>query len=214
MVYIDGFNLYYGMRDAKWRDCYWLNCQLLGTGLLNRHQNLAGVKYFTAPVRQPSANATSERAEDTRQKHDRQQQYLSALERQQHLDVFLGTYRSRDYRCPACGEKSHQPEEKQTDVAIASQFVADAFLDRFDTAILVTGDSDIIPAISVVKDHFPKRRVVVAFPPERRLDSVSRIADRTISVNRTILLRSQLPDEVTLPDGTVLKRPEKWTGER
>ena len=169
MVYVDGFNLYFGMRDANWRDCYWLDVQAFAAGLLNDSQSLAGTKFFTAPVRLPSAESTSARSADTAAKHHRQADYLSALTTVRHLEIFLGQYRSRDYKCPNpdCGLKSHEPEEKETDVALGTEIVADAFLDRFDTAIIVTGDTDVLPAFRLVREHFPAKWIVAAFPPER-----------------------------------------------
>ena len=50
IAYIDGFNLYYGMREKGWQRYYWLNIQALVQGLLREDQKLAVVKYFTALV--------------------------------------------------------------------------------------------------------------------------------------------------------------------
>ena len=50
MVYVDGFNLYYGLRTKGWRRLYWLDMQALSENLLRRGQRLAGVRYFTARI--------------------------------------------------------------------------------------------------------------------------------------------------------------------
>ena len=70
VAYIDGFNLYYGMRERGWKRYYWLGVALLMLGLLQPHQTLASVIYFTARV-----SAT----EDDPGKPHRQNTYLEAL---------------------------------------------------------------------------------------------------------------------------------------
>ena len=47
-VYIDGFNLFYGLRSKGWRRYYWLDIYRLAQNLLLPGQSLAAVKYFTA----------------------------------------------------------------------------------------------------------------------------------------------------------------------
>lgn len=42
-------------------------------------------------------------------------------------------------------------EEKETDVKLALQIVSDAFLNKYQKAIIVTGDSDILPALQTVR---------------------------------------------------------------
>jgi len=49
-VYVDGFNLYFGMKESGWRRYYWLNVESLATNLLRPNQNLVKVKYFTSRV--------------------------------------------------------------------------------------------------------------------------------------------------------------------
>lgn len=50
VAYIDGFNLYFGMRDAGFDQCRWLNIYSLVSNLLKPNQTLVGVKYFTSRV--------------------------------------------------------------------------------------------------------------------------------------------------------------------
>ena len=46
-VYIDGLNLYYGMRDKGWRRYYWLDLQRLSQNMTRPYQRLQFVRYFT-----------------------------------------------------------------------------------------------------------------------------------------------------------------------
>lgn len=49
-VYIDGFNLYYGL-SSQYPKLNWLNVQLLAKNLLKENQILEKCNYFTARVR-------------------------------------------------------------------------------------------------------------------------------------------------------------------
>ena len=49
-VYIDGFNLYYGMRSKGWQRYYWLDLRSLSSRFLRPYQKLETVRYFTAKV--------------------------------------------------------------------------------------------------------------------------------------------------------------------
>jgi hypothetical protein len=48
IAYVDGFNLYFGLRAKGWKRFYWLNIQKVGQHLLRPEQTLAATKYFTA----------------------------------------------------------------------------------------------------------------------------------------------------------------------
>jgi hypothetical protein len=66
---------------------------------------------------------------------------------------------------------SLHPAEKETDVAIAIELVADAFLNRFDRALIISAASDFGPAIKIVNAHFPQRgreRHCAAWPQSPR----------------------------------------------
>ena len=49
-VYVDGFNLFYGLRSKGWRRYYWLDVHRLAENLLRPGQTLAAVRYFTARI--------------------------------------------------------------------------------------------------------------------------------------------------------------------
>jgi len=53
IAYIDGYNLYYGLRTKKWKWFYWLNVQSMSQHLLKPHQTLVSTKYFTTIVKHP-----------------------------------------------------------------------------------------------------------------------------------------------------------------
>jgi len=200
-VYIDGFNLYFGLRAAGLRPSYWLDVHALSLALLKPGQNLTAVKYFTARV-SPSAN-------DPHQ-HIRQNTYLEALQTRQDTSLYFGHYLDKSVTCRNCQARWNKPEEKMTDVNIAMEMLADAFLDRFDTAILISGDSDLTAPIQKIRALTPAKRVVVAFPPKRVSERLKKEANAWFHIGRDKIRQSQLPDPVRKPNGVLLLKPVSW----
>ena len=97
-----------------------------------------------------------------------------------------------------------------TDVRIASEIIKDAFLNQFDTAILVSGDGDLQPPIEIVKEEFPHKRVVIAFPPGRDNPHLKNIIDSHFRIGRGRVSNNQLPPSITKPDGYILNKPIEW----
>lgn len=198
-VYVDGFNLYYGMRSKAWSRFYWLDIRALAGNLLKPNQQLSDVRYFTSRI-------TGKR----RDKQRRQTQYLDALGTRKGLSIHLGQYLAKQRQCRKCGEQWTVYEEKMSDVNIAVHLLNDAQDDTFDTAILLSGDSDLAAPIESVISRYQHKRVVVVFPPNRVSDKLSRIASATYNLSRKDLKDSQLPEKVIKPNGFILSRPSKW----
>ena len=97
-----------------------------------------------------------------------------------------------------------------TDVNIAVKLLGDAQNDAFDTAIVVSGDSDLSSPISGVRERYRHKRVLVAFPPNRASKKLREVASTAFTIGRGILSKSQLPERVVKPDGYVLTRPASW----
>jgi len=98
-----------------------------------------------------------------------------------------------------------------TDVCIATELVSDAFLDNFDTAIVVSGDSDLVPPIRKIRQQFPSKRIVVAFPPNRQSANLKQECSGFVTINHVTLKDSQLPPSVPKAGGIILSRPSEWT---
>lgn len=197
-VYIDGFNLYYGLRDKHGRKYLWLDLQALSAALLLPDQHLVAIHYFTARVSGESSLS-------------RQTSYIDALTAQcALLSVHEGRLQQKSIRCRECGSVRLSYEEKETDVNVAVALVEDGFLDRYDTAIVVSADSDLCPAVRSVRRVAPDKRVVVAFPPRRVSDELRRAAHASFTIADLKIRRSLLPETVTTAAGVVLKRPGYW----
>jgi uncharacterized LabA/DUF88 family protein len=198
MAYIDGFNLYYGLRAAGWKRYYWLNLQTVARNLLKSDQDLVFTKYFTSRVSYPP------------EKGQRQATFLEALETLNDFQIFYGHYQTNPQRCRKCGNKEMIPSEKMTDVNIAVEILRDAYQDMFDSAILVSADSDLTAPVLAIKELFPEKRIVVAFPPQRHSAQLRRLAHGSLQIGRANLAKSVFPDRVPKGDGFVLQRPADW----
>lgn len=198
--YVDGFNLYFGIKSKGWRKYYGLDLAGMCRGLLKPGQTLGHCHYFTARIR-PDA-----RSQDAR----RQAIWLDALATRADITCHFGHYLTKRRRCGACGATWINHEEKMTDVNIATQLLIDAFEDRFDTALIISGDSDLTTPIRRVRQRFPSRRLIVAFPPNRRSDQLRKAAHGYVVIGADSLRQNVLPDEILTTGGFVLKRPAEW----
>lgn len=198
IVYVDGFNLYFGMLEAGYGHCKWLDVKRLIENLIKPDQSLQAVKYFTS------------RVSNNPDKQKRQTTYIEALE-STGVQITYGRYQVNDVECHRCGNIWREPNEKMTDVNIATQIIIDAYQDKYDAAILISGDSDLVPPIRSVHENFKNKRVSVFFPPKRFNNSVAAVAKGSMTLGRKKLTDSQFPDDVIKSDGFVLKRPAEWS---
>ena len=210
MAYIDGFNLYFGLRESGWRKYYWLDVCSLALGLLKPDQQLVQTKYFTARISGGRRGDPPSLAATLSAKRRRQQTYLEALDTLHDLQVFHGHYLGKRVTCHRCGNAWRTHEEKMTDVRIATEMLVDAFADTYDVALVVSGDSDLVPPVQAVRELFPHKRIVVAFPPRRTSEQLKRSADAWFVIGEGKLRKSQFPQRVTKADGFVLTRPTEW----
>lgn len=197
MGYIDGFNLEFGLRAHGWRKYLWLDPALLTRNLLKPHQALVSAKYFTARLSGPGP------------KWEQQKSFLEALETREHCSTLFGRYQDEPHCCSACGFQRLVAKEKMTDVNIATELVSDAYENLYDTAILVSGDADLTPAVRKVL-ALPGKRIVVAFPPKRVSQHLRQSCSASFVIGRAKLSASQLPGSVEKSDGTILNRPLDW----
>ena len=199
IVYVDGLNLFYGLRSKGWRRYYWLDMRRLAERLLLPDQTLVAVRYFTARV--------SAEPDDPLKPH-RQNTYLEALATLPGVSLHYGRHLRKRRRCPECGAIWAAYEEKMTDVNIAAALLGDAAEGAFDTAILISADSDLVGPVEMVRRS--GKEVAVAFPPARRSYELRHAATATIPIGRGILQQSQLPERIRGTDGAMLERPASW----
>lgn len=211
-AFVDGLNLHHGLRDAALLRYRWLDVEAMADSLaaeagasLGMSLNVNRVVYCTSPVVDKRAAR-------------RQDVYLQAL--QQHcarLEIRRGTYEEKVRECAHCGARVGFQTEKQTDVNLAVEMMLETARpsgQRADVHLLVTGDTDLLPAIRAVRSCGIE--VVAIAPPARARarGSFNAVASKTLRVLERHLRDNLLPDvvELTRPHGETypLRPPDGW----
>ena len=112
-------------------------------------------------------------------------------------------------RCPCCGRVRDRWEEKQTDVGIAVRLMKLAAVGACERVLVVSGDTDLVPAINEARSTWPTR-IGVAFPARRANAQLRAVADWTINLNAGAYARHQSPAVVKGQDGPGIRRPSSW----
>jgi hypothetical protein len=199
IVYIDGFNLYFGMREMGWGSFMWLDLIKFSQRLLAADQELVLVKYFTSRIKNDP------------EKQKRQNLYLDALGTldKNVLKVYEGHYQSHPFGCPGCGRELWDDQEKQTDVNIAVHMLLDAFsTGRVDDLILITADSDQCAAVKAVR--VLGKNILIVLPPGRGdYVELKKYGSAHIELTAKKFKGCRLPDSITVGTFTIAC-PTKW----
>ena len=100
-------------------------------------------------------------------------------------------------------------EEKRSDVNIATSMVLDAVNNRAESFVLVSGDTDFIGPVNIVRKDYGKN-VIVLNPHTRRSD-LKQYASYYKNIPRDLPSQCQLPDEIPIgTHGNVIRRPLSW----
>lgn len=200
LVYVDGFNLYHGLHKASGRELLWLDLVKLAANL-RPESSVVQVKYFTAMVLgDPDAQS-------------RQDRYLSAMKacHPGSFTAIMGKHMKKKRWCRECDATWTSYEEKQTDVNIAVHLVADVAARRADTYMIVTGDTDVIPAVKMARSLDGSANIIAQFPPRRESSALKRMMPSSRQITLVNITDAQLPDVARSPQGETFRRPEKWT---
>ena len=208
---VDGFNMYHSLKQlqgvskasVKWLDLIAL-CKAYLQAVrseMSERVDLARVHYFSA---RPEFLAI--RKPDTLLRYDT---YIAAL-RHSGVVVHLAQFKSKDTTCPQCRHCFQRHEEKETDVAMAMKMIDVLVRNECDTVVLVTGDTDLLPAIKTVNSLLPRAKIGVGFPFRRHNNSLQQAANYSFKIGQKDIQRAQFPPEIVLPDGTKLTKPESW----
>jgi 6-hydroxy-3-succinoylpyridine 3-monooxygenase len=204
VFYIDGLNLYYGaVRPTP--ALKWLDIARYCT-LLRPHDDIVLIRYFSALITGPTrAN---------------QEVYLRALSTSPLIEVTLGKFKTKTVKCGVAGctiagNKWYlMPEEKRTDVNIAVFMVDDAYRNICDQFVIFSGDSDLVPAVSMVRQRFLTKKIIVYVPSQNPQRGAAVELRTSAHVHRTLpillLSRSQFPDQIPDGAGGTLTRPASW----
>ena len=209
-VYIDGLNLYYGAvkrTSYKWLDVGKLCSRVLAGGAwLNR------VRYFTAIVKS--------RPEDP-QAPVRQQTHLRALETIPNLTIHHGQFRSNKrlmrlaHPIRGLGKTTirqalvQRDEERGSDVNLACWLLIDGFRRDFQSAVVISNDSDLVEPIRFVRQEL-RRACHVVRPHQQYLDELHDAATTYSPLEADILVECQFAQTLTDSAGRTITKPKGW----
>ena len=210
-VYIDGFNLFYGL--LKGTPYKWLDLEKFADALVGEGVEVVAIKYFTAPIK----TYPNDPAKVLRQKF-----YLDALSILPRVKVINGFYSKHNVKmpfhkepCVSCDKTDGMAsvvklEEKRSDVNIATEMLLDATAGEVDAYTLVSGDSDLAGPVSAIRYRL-KKPVAVYNPHKGTCDELKRYASLYRNVPRDLPGRCQLPDMIDIGTGkTPIRRPAEW----
>jgi uncharacterized LabA/DUF88 family protein len=206
IVYIDGFNLYYralAKTPYKWLDLY----QLTQT-VLDPADDIIAIKYYTARV--------SGRADPDQPR--RQQAYLNALKTLPCISIYYGRFLSKTkwrplVAPPAYGSKFveiYDTEEKGSDVNLAAHLLHDGWKDRYDTALVMSQDSDLLEPLSLVKNELQKTVGLVWLDGQQPGRHMTRAVSFVRHLTPARLAASQFPNQLMGRDGHFIYKPKSW----
>jgi len=200
IFYIDGLNLYNGLKKAKLRSYYWLDLEKLTNSLSIKNQKILKIKYFTSMVSSSFDQL----------KFNRQQSYMKALKTIKNLRIFFGRHQRSTIRCNNCKHIIKNFNEKMTDVNIATEMLKDAFNNECNVQVLISGDSDLIPICSTIR-KLQNTTLIIYFPPKRQTDRMKKCCHSWYSIFIKNIKNSQFPNPVIDRNGNKIIKPAYWS---
>ena len=210
---IDGFNLYHSISDSqkanggvcsKWFDMdSFCKSYLVPIGIkFDAKVALESIHYFSA--------LATHLAEKDPEKIIRHKDYISCLEFMG-INVHLGRFKKKNvkYSNNKVRVCLQTHEEKETDVAIAVKAFELFHQDSIDILAIVSGDSDIVPAVKAIKLNFPEKIVVSIFPAGRKSDDMEKNVHASFKASNAKYLQHHLPDPFILKNLQISK-PVGW----
>jgi hypothetical protein len=251
-VYIDGFNLYYAIRNSG---CKWLNIKTLSETTMPAGTVIEKLKYYTARV----SGATD--PDQPRRQHI----YLNALRTLPEVEIFYGQFlakaiwrpllnlpvgdraiqhggdsstlppgnhvvepdpgivgnahetlpvnkygKSNKVKTPATNTVKvlvHAMEEKGSDVNLASHLINDGWANRYEAAVVISNDTDLVEPIRIVFQELKKPVTILCPSSFGAAKPLASVATHVRHIHAAHLKASCFPD--TLP-GTTITKPVEW----
>ena len=215
VVYIDGYNLYYGLvrrTKLKWLDLV----ALFRDHVLDSSAQLAEVRCCTAPV--------LARMSDDAKSPQRQRIYLQALRKMSPdtLKIIEGRMvASKPFQrlvkpieaAPELDKvQVYDFNEKKTDINLATDLITGAWTGAYEQAVICCNDTDIEAALAAVRWHHPNLRLGLVAPiPQTDHRHISNDLKRHVHWYKTLskahIANAQLPERI--PD-SIIYRPDEW----
>lgn len=213
IVYVDGFNLYYGLlrrSPYKWLDLF----ALFQNHVLSSDAEVVDVRYYTAPV--------LARVCDDSDSPRRQRKYLQALRKMppQKVSVIEGALElSKSYLRlvhPYSDDERvalvYKLTERKSDVSLATDLVCGAFLGHCEQAVVCSNDRDLAPAMTAVRQYCPDVRLglVVPVPGGDHRRAGRELVEQAHwfkLLSPVHLMNAQLPEKIPR---TSIHQPPQW----
>lgn len=206
-ILIDGFNLYHSICDLEYREdifVKWLNISSLCNSylyLFGEDAVIEDIIFFTAYANHRKINDP-----DIINRHNK---YLRCLE-DTGIQIIRGRFKPKKSFCPECRKTSKKHEEKETDVAISIKLFELLHCNKGDVFILITGDTDITPAIKTCKSLFPLKEILFAFPYRRKNNELADLAPGSFTIRSGQYSNHLFDDPYTLSNGRRIHKPSTW----
>jgi uncharacterized LabA/DUF88 family protein len=206
---VDGFNVYHSILDLlrdSGNDYRWLDLASMCRSYLYRIDPAAtagDIFYFSALATHLQVGNPA--------KLDRHRLYLAALT-SSGVRICLGRFKSRriEYRNVDCYVKLRRHEEKKTDVSMALKLVELAADPACAAVVLVSGDTDLAPALRAARQTAPAKPIHVMFPYRRAHDELRSLATKASRLGEPAYAASQFPERVESRSGRSVHRPPEW----
>ena len=196
-----------GIPPYKWLDLH----KLSQFYLTPKEHNIKTIKYFTAQMKRSPEDASN---------IIRQNMYLRALKTISNLEIIFGQFKKRQIKGWLLYYKNGQYiegnklvavskwEEKESDVNIATHLIEDGFENQYESAVLISNDTDLRAPLLRVKRKL-KKTVGVISPYKRTHIDLQKSSHFHKTISTEALKRCQFPEIMRDAKGEFFC-PPKW----
>lgn len=172
VLFIDGSNFYYGLKSiyGDEKSINKFNFLKLGNILAGK-RSLLRISYYNAPL---DYNSNPEA-------YAKQQRFFERIKLMDKIKLILSRLQKRKIK----GKNEFYYVVKGDDIHIAVDMVKGAYENTFDTAILVSGDGDFVPAVKVVQEK--GKSVENAYFKPSLSWHLKQECDKSIKLNKELL---------------------------
>lgn len=205
---VDGFNLYHSLVDAQKhlkKGTKWLDLRKLCSSYFPLIQERTGSRPFLESIHYFSASPTHRNSDRV----FRHALYMDCL-RATGVSIRLGRFKRKRVTCRNCNSIFTAHEEKESDVAIGVKLIDLCYRDECDIAVIISGDTDLLPAVEICKSNCPSKAIFFAFPYKRKNKELEKHATGSFTIKPEAYRRCQLPYSFTDSDGNQLTKPSRW----
>jgi len=176
------------------------------------NDTISDINYFTAKV--------ISRPNDPTQRI-RQRYYLRALRTIPNLSIIYGHFLTHDRELPLAVDLRRgivtlvgvtKTEEKGSDVNLATHMLNDAWLGKYEVAVLISNDSDFFAPIRIIRQQLGLKVGIlspISNPMQHPAAMLIKNSDFFKPIRTGVLSLSQFPPQITDTRGTFSK-PRSW----